>query len=69
MSIGPSGVRARTPVMRPSLADQIDDLGVHPQIERRVAPAVLGEEIEKIPLRHEGEELAVRRQVREVARS
>ncbi len=46
---------------------QIDDLCVHPQVERPVTPSVLGEKIQKIPLRHEDQELAVGRQVREVA--
>ena len=35
-------------------------------MERRVTPAVLGEEVEELPLRHEGDEAAVGRQVREV---
>ncbi len=46
--------------------DQIDRFGLHVQVECFVAFAVLGEEIEKIPLRHQRDEFAVRRQVREI---
>src|SRR5690348_2690523 len=43
------------------------DLGLHQQVERRVRARVRCDEVEKVPLRHQRDELAVRRQVREVA--
>ena len=33
------------------------------ELERRIPPRVLGDEVEEVPLRHERDELAVRRQV------
>ena len=49
-----------------ALLDQISRLRLHPQIEARVAPAVRGEKIEKIPLRHQRDELAVGRHVGQI---
>jgi hypothetical protein len=46
--------------------DQVGRLRLHVQIEARVALAVRGQEIEEIPLRHQRDELAARRQVTEV---
>ena len=46
--------------------NQLFGLGPHPQIESLVAAAVLGQEIEKIPLRHHGNEFAVRRQMAKI---
>ena len=60
--------RARPDAGDASVACRSDRRPRRPSADRnvRIAPSVLGEEIEKIPLRHEDEELAVRRQVREV---
>src|SRR6516165_12833184 len=49
------------------LFDQFRDFRVHPQIEGRIVRALLGQEIEKIPLWHHGNESALRRQMGEVA--
>ena len=50
----------------PALLDQIRRLGAHAQIERRIALAARGQEVEEIPLRHQRDEFAVRRQMRKV---
>jgi hypothetical protein len=49
-----------------AILDQLPDLGLHLQMECRIALRLLGEEVQEVPLRHEGEEFAPRRQVREV---
>ena len=49
-----------------ALLDQIRRLGPHAQVEARIALAVRGEEIEEIPLRHQRDEFAVRRQMGKV---
>ena len=49
------------------LLDQFRDIRLHPQIEGRIAPALLGQEIEKIPLRHQSNESALRGQMGKVA--
>ena len=46
--------------------DQVFDLGLHPEVEGRIALRVLGDEVQKIPLRHERDEATASRQVREV---
>src|SRR4030088_2999898 len=46
--------------------DQLDRLRTHAQVERRIALAAVGEEIEEVPLRHECDELAAGRQLREI---
>src|SRR5919197_129657 len=43
------------------------DLGLHQQAERRVRARLKCHEIEKIPLRHQRDELAPRWQMREIA--
>src|SRR5262249_2770978 len=48
------------------LLDQIDRLRPHAQVERRIALAMVGEEIEEVPLRHQRNELAAGRQVGEI---
>src|SRR5262249_38520016 len=48
------------------LLDQTGRLGAHVQIEVRIALAPLGQEVEEVPLRHQGDEFAVGRQMREV---
>ena len=50
----------------PILLDQICRLGLHAQVKCFVALAVLGEEVEEVPLRHQRDELAVRRQVAKI---
>src|SRR6185369_8194759 len=42
------------------------DLGFHDQVKRRVVFGLVFHEIQKLPLRHEGQEFAVRGQVRQV---
>ncbi len=59
----PSGVFARSADDAAALLDQVGRLGMHAQIESLVALALLGQEIEKIPLRHQRDEFAVRRQM------
>src|SRR5262249_51756483 len=46
--------------------EQIDYLSLHLQLECWVAASVVGKEVEKVPLRHECNEFAVRREMREV---
>src|SRR5262249_45967064 len=48
--------------------DQIDRLRPHAQMERRIALAVVGEEVEEVPLRHQRNELAAGRQVGEICK-
>src|SRR5262249_20381323 len=50
----PAGVLARTPAMRPPFFEQVGDLGLHSQMEIRVALGVPGKKMEKSPLRHHG---------------
>ncbi len=45
---------------------QIDDLGFHVQLEGRKFFRMTGKKIEKVPLRHERDELAARRKFREI---
>ena len=49
-----------------SIDEEVGDLGLHPQIERRETPAALGQEVEEIPLGHECDELAPSRNRTEV---
>ncbi len=49
-----------------AVPDQIDCLGTHAQIERPIAPRMIGEKIEEVPLRHQRNELALRRQALEM---
>ena len=46
--------------------DQIGRFGLHAQMKARIALAVRGEEVEEVPLRHQRDELAARRQMAEV---
>ena len=46
--------------------DQVGGFGIHVQMEAFVALALLSEEIEKVPLRHQRHEFAVRRQMGEI---
>ena len=48
------------------LLDQVCRLGLHAQVERLIALALLGEEVEEVPLRHQRDEFAVRRQMAEI---
>ena len=50
----------------PVLLDQVGRLGLHAQVECFVALALLGQEIQEVPLRHQGDEFAVRRQMAEI---
>src|SRR5881396_2082183 len=50
----------------PTVVDQADDARAHAQREARVAPGVAREEVEEVPLRHEGDERAAHRQMAEV---
>src|SRR5579862_1463589 len=49
-----------------SFFDDLADLGLHPQVKRRITPGVLSDKIQKIPLGHKSEKLAVSWKVREV---
>src|SRR5262245_41314992 len=44
------------------------DLGLHEQVERRVRAGLGCHEVQEIPLRHQRDELAARRQVRQIAK-
>src|SRR4029077_2221783 len=44
------------------------DLGLHAQAEAWIGLRLIGEKIEKVPLRHEGDEAAAHRQMREVGK-
>jgi hypothetical protein len=48
------------------LNQQIDNLGLHVQLEAREPFGMTGEKIEKIPLGHEGDEFAARGELREI---
>src|SRR5205823_6334870 len=50
-----------------ALENEPRHLRFHLQMERRVLPPLVGQEVQKIPLRHERQKLAVHRQVTEVA--
>ena len=62
----PSGGRGDQADNAPVLFDQIGRLGLHAQVECRVALAVLGQEVEEVPLRHQRNEFAVRRQMAKI---
>src|SRR6266481_2249172 len=49
------------------LYQQIDDLGLHVQLEIRKSFCVGGDEIEKVPLRHERDEFAARGELGEIS--
>ncbi len=63
---GPSGVVGDQADNAPILLDQVRRLGLHAQIKCFVALAVLGQEVEEVPLRHQRNEFAVRRQVAKI---
>ena len=58
--------RGADPGNPPALFDEIGDFRVHPQMESRVAFAPFSQEIQKVPLRHLGDEFALRRQTPEI---
>jgi hypothetical protein len=60
------GLRAHAGDPSAGVGDEIGDLGFHVEPEGSVAPGVLGDEIEKIPLRHHGDEPAMRREMGEI---
>src|SRR5262245_37778049 len=49
-----------------TVEEQIGCVCAHSQIETRIAPRAVGQEIEEIPLRHQCDEFAVHRQVLEI---
>ena len=57
------GAHARDAI---ALDDQVGRLGLHHELEAGIAPALLGDEIQEIPLRHQRDELAAGRQMAEV---
>jgi hypothetical protein len=62
-AVGCVGAHARDAAV---VLDQVDRLRPHVQMERRIALAVLGEEVEEVPLRHQRDEFAAGRQVGEI---
>jgi hypothetical protein len=50
----------------PAFHDQVIGLRPHQQPKARIAAALFREKIQKIPLRHQRDELAARRQMAEV---
>src|SRR6476620_9466340 len=49
-----------------AVRDEIGRLRLHQQVKAWIALAMLGDKIEEVPLRHERDEFAVRRQVAEI---
>jgi hypothetical protein len=49
------------------LHDRADDLGLHPQVERRFGLAGRGQQVQQVPLRHHRDVLVPAGQVAEVA--
>src|SRR5262249_13691558 len=68
-SSGPWSVRALAPMTLPSAVQSGCRLGLRHQLEIRVASCLGCKEVEKVPLRHERDELGPRRQVREIGES
>jgi hypothetical protein len=62
-AVGSIGGQADDP---PVLLDQVGRVGLHAQVEGFEAFTLLGKEIEEVPLRHQGHEFAVRRQMTEI---
>ena len=52
-----------TPATRPPLEQQVDHFGLHPQRKAGIAPRLVREEIEELPLRHQRDEAALDRQM------
>src|SRR5215469_8867877 len=50
-------------VYAPAFDDEFSNLGLHPELKTVIAPGLLGEEVEEVPLRHKGDEPAMRRQM------
>jgi hypothetical protein len=50
------------------LHDQVGGIGSHTEVEAGIALALLGEKIEEIPLRHQRDKLADRRQMGEIGK-
>ena len=48
------------------LHEEVGDARAHLEVKARIAARLLGEEIEKVPLRHQSDEAAMRRQMREI---
>ena len=71
-SSGPRGVFARTPATRPFFLlaglsfQRIGYFGFHSKMKLRICLRFFGDEVQKIPLRHQADEFAVRGQVREI---
>jgi hypothetical protein len=49
-----------------TLLNQVRRFGIHLQMERLVALGLLGQEIEEVPLRHQGDDFTARRQMPEI---
>src|SRR5690242_3154145 len=64
MSMEPPSARPRSPTIRPS--SSISSVGLHHQMEARITPAARGKKIQKIPLRHQGDEFTGGRQGAEI---
>src|ERR1017187_6018742 len=59
------GLRAN-PHNAPVLFNQVSDLRLHPQMKLRIGLGLLRDKIQKVPLRHQCDELAMRWQMRKV---
>ena len=62
-ALGRLGPNAHDPA---ALLDEVDHLGAHFDVKPRIGAAVLLQEIQQIPLRHEGNEFTARRQMAEI---
>ena len=65
-SSGPSGVVRAHADDAPVLLDEVDDIGLHDELEVRIRARLVGEEVEEVPLRHQRDERVPRRQPGEV---
>ena len=50
----------------PAVLDQLGHLGLHGEVKARIMAALPGQEVEKIPLRHHRNKMAVRRQMTKI---
>lgn len=46
--------------------DEVSHFSLHLQVKCGISPALLGDEVQEVPLRHQGQKMAVRRQMGEI---
>src|ERR1700738_2009415 len=52
-----------------SVFNDLGDLGLHPQVKGRIPPGLLGNKIQKVPLRHQTKKFAMGGKVGEICNS